>query len=203
MKEPIKPVFSTTPLDARLLAAAFAVQTRWHVITGAPSCGKSTLIDLLSEKGFCTAPEIARVYMEAEIERGRTIEEIRANVIDLQRELFKLQMEAEGRMPAKDVIFLDVAVPGSMAWYRLFGLDPNEILPACFQHRYASVFMLDPLPIRLDGLRFDDEAITIFLDDWQMRDYRALGYEVARVPVLPPEERLAWVLEKLSVRGLL
>jgi predicted ATPase len=201
MKESIKPVFSSTPLDPHLLATPFEVQTNWHVITGAPSCGKSTLIDLLAARGFRTIPEAAREYMQAEIDGGRTIDEIRADVVDLQRVLFRLQLEVECGLPAGEVLFLDVALPGSLGWYRLFGLDPNEILPACFRHRYASVFMLEPLPIRLDDLRFDDEAITRFLDEWQLRDYRALGYRVVRVPVLPPEERLAWVLDRLSEGG--
>lgn len=201
MKESIKPVFSITPLDPDLLATPFEVQTNWHVITGAPSCGKTTLIDLLAEKGFRTVPEAAREYLQAEIDGGQTIEQIRANIVDLQRVLCKLQLEVERGLPAGEVLFLDVAVPGSLSWYRLFGLDPNEILPACFRHRYASIFMLDPLPIRLDNLRFDDEAITRFLDAWQLRDYRALGYDVMRVPVLPPDERLGWVLERLSEQG--
>jgi predicted ATPase len=33
------------------------------------------------------------------------------------------------------------------------------------------------------------------------RDYSALGYNIVRVPVLPPEERLAFVLERLSEQG--
>jgi predicted ATPase len=198
MPEEPRPVFKTTPLSPDILLTPFEVQTNWHVITGAPSCGKSTLVDLLADRGFRTVPEAARLYMEAEIAGGRTIEEIRANVVDLQRVLFNLQLEIECSLPATEVIFLDVAVPGSMAWYRLFGLDPNEILPQCFRHRYASVFILDRLPIKLDGLRFDDETINTFLDEWQTRDYRALGYDVVRAPALPPEERLVWVLKRLS-----
>ena len=201
MVESIKPVFSTTPLDPDLLAMPFKVQTNWHVITGAPSCGKTTLIDLLAERGYRTVPEAAREYLQTEIDGGRTLEHIRANILALQRVIFNLQREVEAALPASEAFFLDVAVPGSLSWYRLFGLDPNEILPACFQHRYASVFILEPLPIKPDSLRFRDEAITVFLDAWQDRDYRALGYRVVRVPVLLPDERLAFVLERLATLG--
>jgi len=123
------------------------------------------LINLLAAKGFRTVPETARVYTEAEIAGGRTIEQIRADVVELQRVLFRLQLEVERGLPVNEVIFLDVAAPGSLAWYRLFGLNPNEALPACFRRYYASVFALEPLPIRLDGLRFRDETITRFLDE--------------------------------------
>jgi predicted ATPase len=193
--------FRTTELDPVLLSTPYRVQTNWHVITGAPSCGKTTLLDLLADKGFQTVPEVARQYMEREIARGRTIDEIRGNGAALQRILEDMQLSIEDGLRAIDVAFLDGAVPGSLAWYRAFGLNPNEILPECFHHRYASVFILDRLPLRLDGLRFNDDTLTGFLDEWLTRDYSALGYSVVRVPVLGPEERLAFVLERLSERG--
>ncbi len=190
--------FRTTELDPDLLSTPFGVQTNWHVITGAPSCGKTTLINLLADKGFQTVPESARQYMEREIARGRTIDEIRENGAALQRGIEDMQLSIEGGLRAIDVAFLDGAVPGSLAWYRVFGLNPNEILLECFHHRYASVFILDRLPLQLNGLRFEDDAYTGFLDEWIARDYSALGYSGVRVPVLAPEERLAFVLERLS-----
>jgi predicted AAA+ superfamily ATPase len=51
--------FRTTELDPDLLSTPFGVQTNWHVITGAPSCGKTTLINLLADKGLQTVPESA------------------------------------------------------------------------------------------------------------------------------------------------
>ena len=190
-------------LDPDLLSSPFKIQTNWHVITGAPCCGKTTLINLLADKGFQTVPEVARQYMEAEIARGRTIDEIRENVAALQRSLAGMQLSIEGELRAIDVALLDGAVPGSLAWYRAFGLNPNEILPECFHHHYASVFILDRLPLELDGLRFRDNTLVSFLDEWLTRDYSALGYRVVRVPVLEPEERLAFVLERLPEQGLI
>ncbi|MFC2054757.1 AAA family ATPase [Chloroflexota bacterium] len=195
--------FRTTELDPDLLSTPFGVQTNWHVITGAASCGKTTLINLLADKGFQTVPEGGRQYMEREIARGRTIDEIRANAAALQRRIKDMQLSIEDGFQAIDVAFLDRAVPDSLAWYRAFGLNPNEILLECFHHRYASVFILDRLPLQPNGLRFEDDTYTGFLDEWHTRDYSALGYHIVRVPVLPPEERLAFVLERLSEQGLI
>ena len=47
-------------LDPDLLSTPFGIQTNWHVITGAVCSGKTTLIDLLADKGFQTVPEIGR-----------------------------------------------------------------------------------------------------------------------------------------------
>ena len=196
--------FRTTELDPDLLSTPFRVQTNWHVITGAPSSGKTTLIDQLADQGFQTVPESGRLCVEREMVRGRSIHEIREDFATLQHVIADMQLGIEGGLRAIDVVFLDGAVPGSLTWYRACGRNPNEFLAECFHHRYASVFILDPLPFfQEDGARDDDALIVGYLDEWLARDYGALGYRVVRVPVLPPEERLAFVLETLSEQGLI
>jgi predicted ATPase len=203
MPDTPQPDFLTTELDPDLLSTPFRVQTNWHVIAGAQSCGKTTLIDQLADQGFQAVPEGARLYLEREMARGRTIDEIRENMAALQHGIVDMQLRIEGELRATDVAFLDRAVPDCLAWCRVYGLNPNEILTRCFRHRYASVFVLDRLPIQGDGLRPEDEALAAFLDEWIPRDYSALGYRVVRVPVLSPQERLAFVLERLSEQGLI
>jgi predicted ATPase len=192
-----------TELDPDLLSTPFRVQTNWHVITGGACCGKTTLIDQLADKGFQTVPEVARQYVERELSRGRTLEEIFDNMAALEPFLADTQMRIEHGLRATDIVFLDRALPDCLYFYRIYGLDPNELLAECFHHRYASVFILDLLPLQLDGARLEDEAYTVLFDEWLVRDYTALGYRVVRVPVLPPEERLAFVLESLSELGLI
>jgi predicted ATPase len=189
-------------LDQELLASPFEHMTNWHVITGAPSCGKTTLVDLLTQRGFPTVEECARRYLEGELSSGHTIDEIHTHGAALQRRLLAIKMRIEAELQPSDVAFLDCAVPGSIAWYRLFGLDPNDALRHCFRHRYASVFVLDPLPLTPDGVRFEDDAFTGFLDEWIARDYEALGYHVVRVPVLAPDDRLAYLLERVPTHAL-
>ncbi len=195
--------FRAIELDPGILSTPFRVQTSWHVIAGALSCGKTTLLDRLADQGFRTVPEGARLYLERECARGRTNEEIRKNLAALQPGIVDMQVSIEGELRATDVAFLDRAIPDCLAWWRVYGLNPNEFLTECFHHRYASVFVLDPLPIQRDGFRPEDEAVAAFLDEWIVRDYSSLGYQVVRVPVLSIQERLAFVLEKLSEQGLL
>ncbi len=195
--------FRAAELDPVLLSTPFRIQTNWHVITGAPCCGKTTLIDQLVNQGFRTVPETARQYIEREMAERRRVHPILADAAALQRSIRDMQLSIERGLRANEVLFLDGALPGSLAWYRVYGLNPNEILAECFHHRYASVFILEPLPFQLDDERVEEmAAIQGFLDKWHTRDYSALGYRVVRVPVLPPEERLAFVLEKLSKQGL-
>jgi predicted ATPase len=197
--------FRTTELDPDLLSTPFRVQTNWHVITGAPSCGKTTLIDQLANQGFQTVPETARLHIQREMAEGQTIHPIRANAAALQRNIKDMQLSVERGLRANDVLFLDGGVPSSLGYYRVCGLNPNEILLECFHHRYASVLVLDPLPsFRPDDERVEELAADAgYLHEWHTRDYSALGYKVVTVPVLPPQERLAFVLERLAERGLI
>jgi predicted ATPase len=195
--------FIATELNPDLLSTPFGVQTNWHVITGAQSSGKTTLIDQLADEGFRTVPEVARQYFEREMARGRTMDEIAENQAALERRLMDMQLRIEHGLRAIDVVFLDRAFPDMLTFYRVHGLNPNEILLKCFHHRYASVFVLDRLPFQQDGLREEVDVSAVLLDEWLARDYSALGYDVVRVPVLPPQERLAFVLERLSEQGLI
>jgi predicted ATPase len=171
------------------------------VISGAACSGKTTLIDQLVDKGFQTIPESGRQYFERELAKGRTVAEIRESEAD-ERGMKDLQLSIECGLRANEVIFLDRAFPDCLAYFRISGLDPNEILEECFHHRYASVFIFDRLPFKKNGVRREEEAAANFLDEWITRDYSALGYSVVRVPILPPPERLAFVLEWISETGL-
>ena len=189
--------FRAMELDPALLSTSYEVQTNWHVITGAPCSGKTTLVDQLADKGFRTVLEIARVYFEREMAKGRTFEEIREDRAGSQRGIFDLQLGFERRLPVNEVMFLDRALPDVLTFCRAYGMNPNEMLPECFHYRYASIFLLAPLPFQGNGARDGDAAEVAYLDEWLARDYAALGYDVVRVPVLEPQERLAFVLEML------
>jgi predicted ATPase len=191
-----------TELDPVLLSTPFRAQTNWHVITGGACCGKTTLIDLLAEQGFHTVPETGRQVIEREVAKGRAVEEVFRDGAIYARMIMDLQLRTEQRLRATDLLFLDRALPGCLPFYRHFGLDVNQVLAECFHHRYATVFILDLLPLELDGARIQDEAYTVLLDEALVHYYGALGYDVVRVPVLPPKERLEFVLERLSEQGL-
>jgi predicted ATPase len=194
--------FWTTELEPDLLSTPFRTQTNWHVITGAACSGKTTIIDLLAGRGFKTVPEAARQYFDREIAKGRTIEEIREDQAALTIQVYEIMLKQEGELRPSEVSFLDRALPDAPAFYRYAGMNPNDILSDCFQYRYASVFLLKRLRYQRDGVRVADDATAAYFEKWTLRDYLALGYNVVSVPVLPPDERLAFILERLPEQGL-
>ena len=58
--------------------------TKWNVITGRPCTGKTTVINILSERGYKTTIEHARHYIDTQKITGRTVEEIRENKKEFQ-----------------------------------------------------------------------------------------------------------------------
>ena len=195
--------FRNSELDPQFLSRPFNVKTNWCVITGASCSGKTTLIDMLAERGFQTVPEAGREFFESELAKGRTIEEIREDQIGITHQVYDIMLKHENGLRTDEVNFLDRALPDGFAFYRLAGMNPNEILSDCFEHRYAAVFLLNRLPYQKDGVRVADDETAAFLESWMLRDYGVLGYEVIRVPVLPPEERLSFILKILSEQGLI
>ena len=85
--------FSEKALDTQLLSTPFESQTNWHVITGSSCSGKTTLINQLKKHGFKTIPEVARQYIEGEIARGHTLEDIRCDQAALTRRIYRMWLE--------------------------------------------------------------------------------------------------------------
>jgi predicted ATPase len=135
----------------------------------------------------------------SEIAKGRTLDEIRQDGAALQRGIATLQLSYENGFDVNRATFLDRALPDSLTFYRVHGMDPNEILPECFHYHYVTIFKLDRLPLQRDKtLGPEDDLDSKFLDEWLVRDYSALGYDVVNVPVLPLEGRLKFILDKIS-----
>jgi predicted ATPase len=126
---------------------------------------------------------------------------LRENEAVFQRTLLDLRLKDEHGLDPINVAFLDRALPDFLTFYRANRLNPNEILSECLHYRYASIFVLDRLPLEVDTVRAEDDAASEFIDEWLFRDYTALGYDVERVPVLPIAERFTFVLESVPKQG--
>ena len=199
----IQPKTKFINLDQGLLSSSYQVQTNWHVIAGAPSAGKSTLIEQLANEGFNTAPEPARLYMDQEFAKRRTIRDIRKDQKKLQHTFLRLQLRMESQLNPEDFFFLDRGIPDQFTYCRMAGLDPNKFVIECFHNRYKTVFILAPLPFDKDGYRDREAEVVDYFDEWITRDYQALGYKTFRVPALPTPERLEFILDKLKQLNLI
>ena len=174
-------------------------QTNWYVITGGPSSGKSTVIRALKDMGYKTTIELARHYIDLQRMNGRSTDEIRANQRQFQHKVLNLQIDLERRLDPQEEIFLDRALPDEIAYYKYFGLAPDEKLVEYLDlHRYKKIFIMDLLPLDSDYARTEDHQAQADLHKLIIAVYQQRGEPIVFVPVLPVKERVQFVLDHLN-----
>ncbi|WP_157091426.1 AAA family ATPase [Methylobacterium nodulans] len=175
------------------------IQNQWYVITGPPCCGKSTTIELLSRRGFWVRPEVAREYIDREMRKGREIQEIRASMQNFQVDILMNSLETEQYLPKEKIIFFDRGVPDSLAYFRLHGIPVEKYMKFIKPARYRKVFYLDPLDnysvdyARVESVNERDKLAHLL---WQA--YSDLDFHVERVPVLAAQERVEYILHRIT-----
>jgi len=186
------------------------IATAWCVITGPPSAGKTSVIQALAARGHRTAAETARAHL---MTLGKSPEEIAADPaprIDIQHAILRRQLGVEGALSPLSRVFLDRALPDSLAYFRRLKLPETELIELSRRastYRYRHVFYLQGLPLERDGLRCEDDAEARALGEQIYAAYASLGYIPTRIPAfaeLPPQQaikrRLALLLARLSPR---
>ena len=175
--------------------------TCWRVITGAPCSGKTSVISELARLGYRVVQETARAYIDEELERGRDLLQIKADPLPFERMILNRKIEIESALPDSEIIFLDRAIPDSIAYFELEGLDPEEPRSKSREFRYASVFLMDRLRFETDRVRTETDRMAATLDRLLETSYVELGYPVVRVPVLSVKKRCRFILDIVQGRS--
>jgi predicted ATPase len=185
---------SRSPTENEASSLALRLKTGWCVITGAPCAGKTTVIDLLKDRGFAVVPEIAREYIDAQLSQGKSLPQIKADPHTFERHILLEKVRIESRLPLDRLLFLDRAVPDSVAYYTLEGLDVTEPLAHCDRVRYRKIFLFERFSLEADGVRSEDNTVAARIESLLEEVYRRLDYDLIRVPVLSPYARCDFVL---------
>lgn len=174
------------------------VENNWYVITGGPSSGKTTTVNLLKDKGYITTIENARHFLDTQRLKGRTVEEVKKNQRKFQETVLQMQIDQEREISPKVQVFLDRAIPDALAYYRFLHLEEDEKLKEAIRNvSYKKVFIMDPLPFVNDYARLENAEGQKKLHQLITEVYEALPFPVIHVPVLPAEERVEFILKNL------
>ncbi len=170
----------------------------WYVITGAPSSGKTTVIKLLEEKGYNVIYEAARIYIDREMEKGKSLDEIRKSEILFQEKVLKIKIETEKNLPKEKIIFFDRGIPDSDAYCRMHGVENDEFLKKtlknCF---YKKVFLFETIEYEKDYARNESEEQQLQIQNLLKDSYEKLDIPVIMVPKMSPDQRFDYVLSNL------
>ena len=174
------------------------IQRNWYVITGGPSSGKSTAIQILKDLGYATTQEVARHFIDLQRINGRSTDEIRSNQRQFQHKVLNLQNDLERRLDPQELIFLDRGLPDELAYYQYFNLPPDEKLVEYLEFAtYKKIFIMDLLPLCEDYARTEDVVAQRELHQLIIDTYKQRSEPVVMVPVLPPKERVQFILDNL------
>ena len=174
------------------------VENKWVVITGPPSSGKTTLLDLFTADGERTSADSTRQLISDVVASGRDAEEFRF-ADDFQPRVLEAMEAAEDRLDPNKPAFLEYALPCNIAFHRTEGLELTEgLAEAARRSRYAAVFILDPVGWENDEQRVEDVEYQTAVHRHMFDVYRELGYGPIAVPPLSPTERHAFVRAALA-----
>ena len=174
------------------------IATNWHVITGAPCSGKTTVVHELERRGYFVVHEVARAYIEAKLAAGLSLAQIRGDKLAFERRLLEEKVIVERKLGTRDTIFFDRAIPDSIAYFRLSGFDPSEPIAQSCQRRYKKIFLLDRLPARKDAVRKEDDRTASSIETLLIGCYQDLGYPLIRIPVSTVSGRADSILKHLE-----
>ncbi len=173
-------------------------KNNWFVITGAPSSGKTTVIKLLEQKGYDVVYELARIYIDEEMAKGKTIQEIRANELLFQEKILKFKIAYEKKLAKEKIIFFDRGIPDSDAYYQLQGFGEDKFLKkALAASSYKKVFLFEMIGYEKDYARVESKEQQEQLQKLLKESYEKLNISVIAVPKMPISDRFNFVLNNL------
>ncbi|MBI2043560.1 AAA family ATPase [Candidatus Pacearchaeota archaeon] len=177
------------------------MQTNIFVISGGPGVGKTTIVNELGKLKYNIIPEAARVVAESDKRFiGKSIKEINRQIF--QDEVLKHQIKLQDDFLLKnnDIGFSDRGFGDSLAYYKINRLKfPKKHFDYVRSFRYKGIFILEPLRFyKTDGLRVETKKEQQEIHDEISRAYENLGYYLIKIPQMPIEERIAFILKNIE-----
>jgi predicted ATPase len=178
------------------------VQKEIIVIIGGPGTGKTSIIEKLIANGHCCYPEISRqVTLEAQ---KQGIEQLFLKNPLLFSELLlegrKKQFESACNEP-HEVVFLDRGIPDVLAYMHYIGDSyPSFFDAACREHIYTRIFILPPWEeiYVSDRERYENFEQAKLIYNHLTETYQNYGYELIEVPKDSVDNRILFILDKIS-----
>ena len=175
---------------------------RFHVITGGPGSGKSTLIEALGRCGYAHSIEAGRAIIQDQSTidgpalPGRDPLAFAELMLSWELRSYRIAQDACGP------VFFDRGVPDMVGYFRLFERPvPSHVTRAAERFRYnRRVFLAPPWPAI-----FGQDAERKQTPEEAERTYEAMvlaysncGYELVALPLASVEERVRFVLATIG-----
>jgi len=177
--------------------------TRFHIITGGPGSGKSSIIDALRQRGFSSAPEAGRAIIQHQVSIGGHAlpwaDRLLFAELMLCWDMRSYHLADEQDRP----MFFDRGIPDVLGYLRLSNIPvPQHIENAAALFRYnRTVFIAPPWKeiFQQDRERKQDFEEAQRTYDAMVSVYNALSYDLIELPRGGVEERCQFILARLGI----
>jgi predicted ATPase len=176
------------------------VSERLFVLTGGPGGGKSTLVERLKSLGYATAPEAGRAIIRDQVAIGGTLHQDPVAFLEAIL-VWELRSYREA-LDASGPVFFDRGIPDvAGSWAQLGRAVPPHVEAAVALCRYAPTVFVAP-PWREiyahDEERKQSWETAVRTYDVMVAAYTDAGYDLVELPRVRVEERLAFVLARVT-----
>ena len=173
----------------------------FHLITGGPGSGKTTLINALAAGGFRVAAESGRQIIRAQVAIGGNAVHWGDRALFAELMLSHAIADYERLADCVSPVFFDHGIPDFAGYFRLSGMAvPDHVHAAVRLYRFAPTVFVAP-PWREiyanDAERKQDFAEAEVTHDACVAACREAGYATVDLPKATVAERVAFVLERV------
>jgi predicted ATPase len=172
---------------------------RFHIVTGGPGSGKSSIIEGLRQRGFRSAPEAGRAIIQDQVAiEGRALpwaDRLLFAELMLSWDIRSYHLAEEQAAP----VFFDRGIPDVLGYLRLSNIQaPEHINKAAVMFPYGrTVFIAPPWKeiFRQDRERKQDFDEAVRTYEALASVYESLGYELVAVPHRSVDDRVEFILD--------
>lgn len=171
---------------------------QWHVITGSPSSGKTSLLKELEKRGYSTVEEMGRKLIDQKLAAGYNLEQIKVDSPEFESAWVEMQVAAEASLDKSALIFFDRGVIDTLAYFKFYGWPVPEAIEQAVNHAsYGKVFLLELLEYESDYARVESHETAKAMQKLFARAYKDAGYEVIVIPRATIEDRASLILNNI------
>eukprot|EP01084_Bolivina_argentea_P309231 534864_1 len=161
------------------------------------------MIDELAKLGYSIKEEVVRIYVSELMKDKNMDEEKLENILrskECHEKVLKDRMKRESNVNKKEIICLDRGVVDSLAYFELNNHSIskyllNTVMKHINMYRYKYVFILEKIPIVIDGVRHESEEERNVLHQLLIKHYNKSGYNLIFVPLMPIQKRIKFILQ--------
>lgn len=176
---------------------------RFHVVTGGPGSGKTSLLDELEARGIARTVEAGRAIIRDQLLTGGNALPWGDRALFAELMLSSDMRSYETAKHLQGPVVFDRGIPDVVGYLRLCALPvPAHVEAAARRLPYAPVVFLAPYWAEIftrDAERKQDPDEALRTCEIMAETYAAFGYSIVELPFASVEARADFVMERLGI----